>query len=620
MTNRPIDGRSKLLKALQLAPKDYRPHMWLGRYYLSEVGHFQLAYRYLLTAEKLFEEQFGTDSNNSLQQSAWREHASLLYLRSEAELNLDMYARALESLDRFAKRYWDDWYPGARAWILMKLKRVDEAIAVAQGGLLRGAEPGRTYNILGILLSLKGSRELALDSFSMAIKSELLLGGSGQVATPLNNAGEVYRELFQDEMAEASWVQAVQLPDGCEHILPSLNLAIMYIDQLRLFQAERVLDDFQACFANHSTREDTEHRALLALARGRIALHKGDIDTALQLLNQSMERQQWFGKIGTNENDVRFASTIAMAQALDAKATVLEEQESAGLASWATAKVERPWMRMRSWWLNRRAREIALEELDDFDDLYIRNTDTMLEYPTLGSVIAGFPTHSIRSRISRQMQADERKPAHTYYRLFLGQNELAQGDTVQALKTFEEISTQFRPIDRLANAELLTDRLIAEQQNQSILFSPTVEYRSQMIALRNELFRLLPSQLRYHDIALPIVLVRKGSKEEADLVDEIADALLALRFDDVEADVADSIGYTLTVSAQPQDETGTSAVSLTLSDRKTERQIAKSDGRIGQDGKEIAELVNGFIVKAFSHQIDPSGQILPKLKILEGSS
>src|SRR5690606_8601721 len=147
---------------------------------------------------------------------------------SQARLNLDDYEGAKEVLDEFSSySYFAPWYPGSRSWVLMKLGDLEEAIRISKVGIMAGAEPGRTLNMLGILLSMTGERQGSLDVFKQAIRYELSLGQLGQPATPLNNSGEVYKEIFEEEEAERSWLRATSLPDGCEHVLRSLNLALM---------------------------------------------------------------------------------------------------------------------------------------------------------------------------------------------------------------------------------------------------------------------------------------------------------------------------------------------------------------------------------------------------------
>jgi tetratricopeptide (TPR) repeat protein len=211
---------------------------------------------------------------------------------AETRLNLDNYQGALDVLNEFGKLYFGAWYPASRAWVLMKLGKLDEAIRVARLGLLTEAEPGRTLNVLGILLSMTGKRQESLKVFNEAIMHELSMGSSGQPATPLNNSGEVYREIFNEEKAEAMWLKATSMPDGCEHVLPSMNLAIMFIEQLRLTDAKKAIDAFESCITQFPLRNGEEHRALVHLARGRIALHSGDVHSAVQHLEAARERRQ----------------------------------------------------------------------------------------------------------------------------------------------------------------------------------------------------------------------------------------------------------------------------------------------------------------------------------------
>lgn len=609
-----IDARSKLLKALELAPNDYRPHMHLGEYYLIEVAHFRLAFRYLRTAEELFEKQYGTDFDNMmLTGGPWQDHANLLYLLAEARLNLDNYQGALDTLDRFGKLYWRSSYPGTRAWVLMKLKRVDEAIQVAQGGLLRGAETGRTFNILGILMSVKHSRQLSLDAFARAIQAERALGKYGQPATPLNNAGEVYREMFQDDLAEASWIQSLSFDDGCDHILPSLNLAVLYMDELRLFQAERVLDDFQACFAAKGIRSDTEHRALLAMARGRLALRKGNPELAIELLNNAMERQQWFGKIGTNANDVQFSVLLTQAQASTALAAVLKDRIQPSIAEAAKARALIPWLEFRGWWLNRRARNLAIDELDDFEDLEIRNTDTMLEYPTLGIGLSGLPYRALKTKIDRMTEDDRRTVASAYYNLYLGTNLLEDGNDSAALVKFGEAQSDFREVDRMVRAELIAKTLQAREKARWFWSSGSEAEQCNDIKLTHELFGLLPSHVRYHDLNLPVTVRRADSDSE--LIDDISDMLLSTRFREFDTNLPCSAKYQLVINLLDR-APGEYDLHLFLEDKVKGSVVAQLSKTVTGTESELIELTNAFVDKVFSHRSDPPPAPLPKLDIM----
>jgi tetratricopeptide (TPR) repeat protein len=615
---KPIDARAKLQKALKLAPKDYRPHMQLGEYYLIEVAHFRLAHKYLRTAEDLFEKKYGSDRNDTLDRTMWKDHANLLYLLAETRLNLDNYQGALDTLDRFGGLYWKDSYPGTRAWVLMKLKRLDEAIVTAQSGLLRGAELGRTYNILGILMSVKGSRSLSLDAFARAIQAEKALGSLGQPATPLNNAGEVYRELFQDDMAEAAWLQALRLPDGCDHILPSLNLAVLKIDELRLFQAERILDDFVACFAQNSIRSDTEHRALIALARGRIALRSGDTNKAISDLNDALERQQWFGKIGTNANDVQFATLISLSQSLAARANVLRDTTYDSLSESIAATAEIPLLELRSWWLTRRALAFALDELHDLEDLSVRNTDTMLEYPSLGRTIAGYPFDSLNRRIKRIKAEDNRAVANLYYMVYLGTNALAHGNPEKAIKLLEPSIQGLREIDRLIKAEALSQYIPARKQSRSWFGSLAKKEKIKDQKLLEELFALLPSHVRYNDLSLPVTTAIHASNEDAkDLATELEEVLLNRRFHTVDESIY-SPAHQLSIKVGTHDTPNGLGYDVSIRLIKTRnKQVIAEISRATTNDK-IADITNDFHDQAFRHRSDPPAAPVPNLDIVQG--
>ncbi len=616
---RPIDARAKLQKALLINPNDYQPHMLLGQYYLFDVGHFTLAYRYLLTAETLFSKKYGSDRDGTLDPLHSKEHAMLLYLLAEAELNLDRYQNSLDTLERFSKLYWTDWLPGTKAWVLMKLKRLDEAVKVAQAGLLQGADSRRTYNILGILLSVQGNRELSLQAFAKAIAAESGLGGLGQVATPLNNAGEVYRELFQDTMAEAAWLRATKLPDGCDHILPSLNLASLYIDELRFFQAERVLQDFEACYAAQSSRSDTEHRALLALARGRIAMRMGEIDKAIDQLSHALNREQWFGKIGTNENDVRFAATITMAQALTAKANALDDMVRDSYAASLQDVALRQTLLTQAWWYYRQARKIGLEELDDLEDLYIRNTDTILEYPTLGNFLSTYPSRSINRRLERIAKSDDRPQADVFYKLFEGEKQFADGEYATAVQTFNTVLAKLRPLDRLATAEAKTLLHIAEQRSRHFWQWPSEEDKVRSRKEREELFTLLPSQLRYYGLLLPASV--QLSAAEGAITSEAKNirSYLSNRFEFLDAASNPTLRYEVRITEVGKKD-GALQFQLALIERGTGSIRASESAAITTDGKGYEEGVNKFIASAFHHKVDPPGEPIPDLELLTGLS
>ncbi len=489
---RPLDARTKLLKALEKDPKNYRAHMLIGGYYMVHVGHYRLALQYLKQARSLFESENGLPPYDDYVFKD--DHARILYLISETRLNLDNYQGALQALDEYSQYYYGSWYPGSRAWVLMKLGRVDEAVKIARLGILTGAEPGRTLNILGILLSMTGQRENSIRVFEEAITYEYALGETGQPATPLNNSGEVFREIFDEERAEGSWLRAIALPDGCEHVLPSLNLAGLYIEQLRFDRAKWAMDNFEQCITQYPLRNGEEHRALVHMARGRIDLHTGHNDEALKQLESASERRQWFGKIGTNADDLRAATLISLAQGLRARNNILKTKIDPPIGEWLSDRKEIISNQIRSWWLFRRARQILAEDLSDFEDLYVRNTDSMIEYHTLGDALTGIPTKTLKEKIKKEEEADNRTNAHTYYKAYLAQNYLARWQRSEGLKVLDEAlkNTRQGPDDGLRLHLIL------------LKLSNIDENTSQYTTLSEKAYEMAPAELRNWGLKLAV--------------------------------------------------------------------------------------------------------------------
>jgi Tfp pilus assembly protein PilF len=495
LQDRPLDARTKLLKALAKDPREYRAHINLANYYLNHVGHFRLALKYTKQAFALFTEKNGRPPYTS--RGAKFEHAQLYFLLTHVRLNLDDYPGALQALDEFqGYGYTASWYADSRAWILMKLGRLEEATRIARLGLLDQTNPGRTLNMLGILLSMQHERAASLEIFRQAIAQEFALGSLGSPATPLNNSGEVFKEIFADEKAESAWLRATSLPDGCEHVLPSLNLALLYIEQTNFEGAKRAIDSFESCVAQFPLRNGEEHRALVHFARGRIALHTGKIDEALKHFDAAEERRQWFGKIGTSEEDLRAGVLFSRARALTARNNVLAFTiEDSVLDRLAHAR-ERLANSVKAWWLMRRARQTLTEELANFEDIYVRNTDSMLEYPTLGELTRDIPTRLLEDRLAAEEKIDDRPQAVIFYDLWRAENYLAQGETAAGWALLDDVIARARSdFDRLLIVHARTIQL-------RYLDPHGAEYRR----LTEAVFTTARAKLRNEGLRLPVKL------------------------------------------------------------------------------------------------------------------
>lgn len=476
---RPLDARTKLLTVLKKDPKNIKAYTLLGGYYLSYVGHFRLALRYIEKAQALFIEESGKPPYTDIFTRS--QDAQLLNLLSQTKLNLDDYEGSLALLDEFERReYMSAWYPGSRAWVLMKLGRLQDAIKIARAGVLAGFEPGRSLNMLGILLSMNKEPQDAITMLESATDIEESMGSDGNPATPLNNMGEVYEEIFKEDAAERSYLRALSKKDGCDNVLPSLNLAFLYVDMLNLKAAKTTIDNFESCVAQYPLRNGEEHKAFIHLARGRIDLLTGHIDSAIEHFNSALEKRQWFGKIGTDIEDLRVGALISLSQALRARLNWISSSSQSVLTRLSNAPILlQTWVKI--YYIEREARRMLVEDLKQFEDIRIRNTDAMIEYPTLGNLLSTFPKDVTRSLLARIESDDPRPEGKTYYSLYKLHSGILENEN-----DFSPLLSQVISHIRPGKDELLSvDALLLKAKTSLDESTCTRIFLKQRSALRN---------------------------------------------------------------------------------------------------------------------------------------
>ena len=492
MEDRPLDARTKLLLALKKDPQSVYAMMLLSSYYSRYINHYRLAMKYVKKAELEFKKQYGEAPYYS--PLARYLHSDILRQLSQLHLSLDKYNQALEELELQKKYdYEDPYYYSSKAWILFKMGRYQEAIAVAREGIQAGLSIGATLNVLGILLSTNEQREESIKVFEQAINYEKTLGSLGNPATPINNMGEVYREIFQEEDAANAWHRAMRLPDGCEHILPSLNLFVVNIEAWNLKNARSALEMFDQCIAKYPLKNGEEHQSILKMAYGRLAMHEGNIDEAIKNLETAIEHQQWFGQIGTNIEDLQAGIYTSMAESLIIKNNFLRTAPYDSSAKKLNSYYLRIVNSFKISWYLRKARLLLIEKLNDFEDAYVRHSDSMLEYPNLGSLFASLPKSLTKKFLSNMQNGDSRKAASLYYQAYLGESLLKNGSTREGLRILAEVSADPRSdFDRAIKFRAIS--LILQQK-------PAKDPAYQVSA--TELFRQAPSLIRNYALQLP---------------------------------------------------------------------------------------------------------------------
>lgn len=481
---RVIDGRETLLAATRKFPEDHRSQLFLGRYYLYDVRNFRLAFKYISNAKRNLVKTHG-DDYSEYPAFVFDEYRLILLLEIDCRSDLDDYAGALKLISDFEDSFYDESLAATKAWLLMKTGNLEESYKEAQRGVfLSGGSDTRSLNVLGIVQSIKRDREKSIRTFNEILFMLNAQGLVSQTSTPLNNVGEVYREIFQVEKAEESWSKVLTLADACEHVLPSLNLAHLYIDQLKLFRAEQVISSYESCFAADGLRDDTEHRTLLRLVKGKLEQRKGNFDKAEKLFTDAKDQHQWFGKIGTTKDDMKLAIFAALSNLYWAKANWASVVDTFGVINSAGDRV-------RSWWYARQAMKVALFDLFDFEDLFIRNTDAMLEYPTMGRWLRVFSRSALSSRARSLIESDDRVQAHRYYLLYISEQ--------LSVEDLRELMSKWPEDDGLGKAEAMA--LLIRRTGSA----------EESIKLRQNLYQYSPAHFKEHGLKLPVVKKGRGA-------------------------------------------------------------------------------------------------------------
>jgi hypothetical protein len=142
----------------------------------------------------------------------------------------------------------------------------------------------------------------------------------------------------------------------------------------------------------------------------------------------------------------------------------------------------------------RRARQILIDDLHDIEDLTIRNTDSLLEYPTLGEALAGLSSSALSRRVEGQRAKDNRAIAGGFYDAYLAENEMSWLFPRASNEKFESVMQRGREgFDTLLKTHATLRRM-------STLAPDSERYRE----LAYRVFYTAAPELRNYGFRLPV--------------------------------------------------------------------------------------------------------------------
>jgi len=138
------------------------------------------------------------------------------------------------------------------------------------------------------------------------------------------------------------------------------------------------------------------------------------------------------------------------------------------------------------------------EDLKDFEDLYVRNTDSMIEYHALGDITQAMPTSILENRLAKEELDDNRSGSRPYYKAYLAQRYLSGIEAAfhkdEGLRLCNEALDELRPGP---DAGLMVQLLVLKLQNTT---EGTQEYR----AMAEKVMSLAPAEIRNHGLRFPV--------------------------------------------------------------------------------------------------------------------
>ncbi|MCS6893052.1 MAG: hypothetical protein NZO16_00545 [Deltaproteobacteria bacterium] len=404
-----IDARDRLLNILKTDPNFLPAIILLMDYYAYYVSDPDEVLKYVDRAKKAL------TYNSILLRSEYED--AIIQHEYNAYSQKNQYEKALSILNSLEKRrYLPTWYASSKAWILFKLGRYDEAYSVIDKVADSFIELPNILNIRGILHGVRGDWEGAIADLKKASDIGRLIGDVD--LAPVNNLGEVYEEIFQENLAIQLYEEAIRGDKDCFGLLSYINLSLLYLDFLDVKSSTRVIQSYKKCVASFPFKSLKAYISLTNLVTARIEYIRGNFEEARRLSKWILDYEQQLGSIGTDVWDLKVAAIQTLLLANQALKAIQNYRVSS-----FTEKLKSFILKIRLFVENFLYRKelirIMRTKLRNFEDLKIRNTDSFLFYPFLGFELVNWPSKTTMSLLINQKKRDSRELAGQYYDLYL---------------------------------------------------------------------------------------------------------------------------------------------------------------------------------------------------------
>jgi tetratricopeptide (TPR) repeat protein len=356
----------KWVRARELGEKVLREHpdSFAGHYIVGVVMHYgegDLARSafHLDLAMKGFEALYGPTPDH---EKPWRWHEAVLRQLAMTYGEMDRPAEELAVFDRFDKNYQPKKL-AERVWPLMKLRRYDDARAVAKVAVATGDRDQKIIARSDLCAAEceAGSREHAWQACTDALAE--FRGGSAGGMVEFSNASEAALSVLRYDDAERFLAESIKraVPDSWGN--PYQHLGMMLVSEGRVPEAIAALKGGQELRLRRPAWLDQHGQARLDQSLAQLLLVVGQTERAVQIAKRAVDRPDRMGVNSGTDHQATAASAIAHSVALrELAARHLEDAVTAGFVDGVRLRWRAADELLSSWRERRRAAVLLADE------------------------------------------------------------------------------------------------------------------------------------------------------------------------------------------------------------------------------------------------------------------
>ncbi len=356
----------KWIRARELGEKVLREHpdSFAGHYVVGVAMHYgegdlaRSAFHLDLAVQR-FEALYGPAP---VAATPWRWHEAALKQLAMTYGEMDRPADELATFDRFDKSY-SPKKVAERVWPLMKLRRYDEARAMAKAAVTTGDREQKMIARADLCAAEceAGSREKAWQACTDALTE--FRGGAPGGMVEYSNASEAALSVLRYDDAERFLSESIRraVPDSWGN--PYQHLGMLLVSEGRVTEAIAALKGGQDLRLRRPAWLDQHGQARLDQTLGQLLLVVGQTERAAQIAQRSVDRPDRMGVNSGTDRQATAASAILHSVALrELAARRLEDAVTAGFVDGLKLRAKAAALALDSWRERRHAAVLLADE------------------------------------------------------------------------------------------------------------------------------------------------------------------------------------------------------------------------------------------------------------------